>query len=331
MQFSIITPVYNAERYLRQTIESVLAQTCTDWEMVCTDDGSQDASGAILDEYAAKDTRIKVIHQANGGEGAARNAALKVARGDWWVFLDADDLLTPWALKSYAACAERHPAAEMVGLGLCEFKGDGTPEIGALVSEDKHNPIVIDVSKCLSPNTTLQFFVQYAYRRDVVGDQLYTDHYVGADRVFLFGCLLNATTVACDSPTAYQYRRIPTSVTCSRMSLRKVRDGMRYVQDIFKSIEKSRKRLALSAQRELVGHLLECTVFDIYRLVPNDRGAAWRDWFAMLMWLNGIPRGTRWQRMVARVCAYGRFDFLHIIPFLLCWLPLKLKLLGIHR
>ena len=89
--FSIIIPVYNVAQYLRECLDSVLAQTFTDWEAICVDDGSTDESGAILDEYAAKDKRFRVIHQANAGVSAARNAALDEVKGEWICFLDSDD------------------------------------------------------------------------------------------------------------------------------------------------------------------------------------------------------------------------------------------------
>lgn len=80
-ELSVIIPVYNVERYLERCIESVLAQTYTDWEMILVDDGSTDSSGAICDRYAAVDDRIKVFHTANGGQSRARNIALDVIRG----------------------------------------------------------------------------------------------------------------------------------------------------------------------------------------------------------------------------------------------------------
>jgi len=89
---SVLIPVCNGGEYLRQCIDSVLSQKLRDIEVICVDDGSTDSSPAILDGYAAKDTRFKVLHQANAGAGAARNAALDVARGRWLAFLDADDV-----------------------------------------------------------------------------------------------------------------------------------------------------------------------------------------------------------------------------------------------
>lgn len=92
MMFSVIIPVYNAEKYLRPCLDSVLNQSDPDWECICVDDGSSDLSGQILDEYAGRDSRFKVIHQSNGGEGVARNTGLAAATGDWITWLDADDL-----------------------------------------------------------------------------------------------------------------------------------------------------------------------------------------------------------------------------------------------
>lgn len=91
--FFIIIPVYNVAPYLRECLDSVLAQTFTDWECLCVDDGSTDESGAILDEYAQKDPRIRVLHQANAGVSAARNLGLDNVKGEWVLFLDSDDLL----------------------------------------------------------------------------------------------------------------------------------------------------------------------------------------------------------------------------------------------
>ena len=99
---SIIIPVYNAEKYLRQCLDSVINQTYPYWEAILVDDGSSDASPAICDEYAKKDSRFKVVHQANGGASRARNVGLNNANGEWITFLDADDMLKNNALEYYA-------------------------------------------------------------------------------------------------------------------------------------------------------------------------------------------------------------------------------------
>ncbi len=92
---SIIIPVYKVEKYIRRCIESVQNQTYTNLEIILVDDGSPDNCGAICDEYAAKDTRIKVIHKENGGVSSARNAGLKRAQGDYIGWVDSDDSIEP--------------------------------------------------------------------------------------------------------------------------------------------------------------------------------------------------------------------------------------------
>ena len=87
---SVIVPAYNGERHIRQCVESVLAQTLADFELICVNDGSTDGTGSLLDDMAARDDRMRVIHQENKGEGAARNAGLDVARGRYLASLDAD-------------------------------------------------------------------------------------------------------------------------------------------------------------------------------------------------------------------------------------------------
>lgn len=98
-QISIITPVYNVENYIHRCIDSILAQTFSNFELILVDDGSPDRSGAICDEYAARDSRITVIHQENRGQAAARNRALDVARGEYIAFVDSDDWVHPHFLE----------------------------------------------------------------------------------------------------------------------------------------------------------------------------------------------------------------------------------------
>lgn len=90
---SIIVPVYNTAPYLRACLDSVLSQSFTDLEILLVDDGSTDGSGKICDEYAGKDSRVIVLHQENGGVGSARNRGLDHARGEFFVFVDSDDLV----------------------------------------------------------------------------------------------------------------------------------------------------------------------------------------------------------------------------------------------
>lgn len=99
MKFSIIIPVYNVEKYLRECLDSVLNQTFADWNAICVNDGSTDGSAAILEEYGNKDNRFRIISQPNGGLSAARNTGLKAATGEYVLFLDSDDWIEDNALE----------------------------------------------------------------------------------------------------------------------------------------------------------------------------------------------------------------------------------------
>lgn len=99
MSFSIIIPVYNVEKYIRDCLDSVIKQTYSDWEAICINDGSTDGSVEVLEEYSANDSRVIVVSQLNAGTAAARNAGLKIATGDYILFLDSDDWLDANALR----------------------------------------------------------------------------------------------------------------------------------------------------------------------------------------------------------------------------------------
>lgn len=92
---SIIVPVYNVEKYLRECLDSISLLKAVRWEAILVDDGSTDISGQICDEYAKQDSRFRVIHQKNAGVSAARNAGLEAAEGEWIWFVDSDDSINP--------------------------------------------------------------------------------------------------------------------------------------------------------------------------------------------------------------------------------------------
>ena len=95
MKVSVIVPVYNCAPYVERCVRSIMAQTYTDLEIICVDDGSSDNSGKILDSLAEEDSRIRVIHQKNAGVSAARNRGLDIATGELITFVDGDDAIEP--------------------------------------------------------------------------------------------------------------------------------------------------------------------------------------------------------------------------------------------
>ncbi len=123
---SVIVPVYNIAPYLDESLGSATSQTLSDLEVMCVDDGSTDESAALLDEWAARDARVRVIHKPNGGLSSARNAGLDAACGTYVFFLDGDDLLEPDALERICAAFER-TGADVVTFGATCFPDEPTP------------------------------------------------------------------------------------------------------------------------------------------------------------------------------------------------------------
>lgn len=125
MKVSFIVPIYNVEKYLSECVESILAQTYSDFEMLLVDDGSPDNCPALCDDWATKDSRIKTLHKPNGGLSDARNYGLDHAQGDYVVFVDSDDF---WVEKD---CLERlmnvvdaHPECDFIGFNCSYYYSD---------------------------------------------------------------------------------------------------------------------------------------------------------------------------------------------------------------
>ena len=126
MKLSVIVPVYNVEKYLEECVDSLLAQTLGDMEILLVDDGSKDASGAICDRYAADyPDKVKCLHVDNGGQGRARNFALSLARGEYLGFVDSDDWVLPEMYEKLCRRADEM-GADIVACDFLERFEDGT-------------------------------------------------------------------------------------------------------------------------------------------------------------------------------------------------------------
>lgn len=121
-KISIIVPVYNAEAYLNQCVDSILQQGFDDFELLLVDDGSPDNSPAICDEYAEKDNRVKVLHKPNGGVSSARNAALDIAVGEFVVFIDSDDYVDKNYLSGMLDAEKRNRAEGKSTLIITDYQ-----------------------------------------------------------------------------------------------------------------------------------------------------------------------------------------------------------------
>ena len=185
MFLSIIIPIYNAERFISECLESCIHQNIskTDYEIICVNDGSTDHSLQIIQKYASKYDNIKIINQKNGGEGAARNAGLRIARGDYCWFLDADDLMKEDCLSEiHNACIDRK--AEVVVFKSYYFHQE-------LSSDEK----LAIKSGSIQSNQSFSGLWSRVIRRDIIGHTLFREGLpYGADIIFLREILLTLST-----------------------------------------------------------------------------------------------------------------------------------------
>ena len=150
MKVSFILPIYNVERYLSECVESILAQTYRDFEILLVDDGSPDNCPALCDEWTKKDSRIKALHKPNGGLSDARNYGLEHAQGDYVVFVDSDDFwVNKECLQRLMNVVDAHPECDFIGFN-CSYYYSDTKTFNKWVAYDESlsKPIDKDTVLC---------------------------------------------------------------------------------------------------------------------------------------------------------------------------------------
>lgn len=321
--FSILVPVFDVAGYLGECLDSVLAQTFIDWEAVCVDDGSTDGSGAILDGYAARDARFKVIHQENKGVSAARNAALEVACGEWIIFVDADDLLRVDALADIAGIVEVHPEVRQIFFEKCEFNEKEAYAKHSDISEE------IDLSHEIPSCFAGYSFCQCAYRRDLAETLRFRPYTVGEDLLFLCESLASAKKCIVLHCQEYANRIRPGSASRSAVTFHKIRDLADCLADMMAVLDASGKKIGTAFSRERGNGLIEGVPADIMSIGEVNEGESlWAHWFDALGKVRGLGILSPWQRLVARTVFATKSATL---ARLLCVLPHRLKKMGLHR
>lgn len=210
MRFSIIVPVYNSALYLDACISSVKSQSFSNWELVAVDDGSVDESAKMLDEYAASDTRIKVIRKKNAGQFFARQTGINAARGDYILFLDSDDELEPHCLETIASelCAKASDIVLFTATAVIDDERNGK-SIGK-VYDEKHSLSCDWLKEQLISKSTLNSLCLKAFRRSLFfGDDTdYTEFYgkhCGEDKARQLYPLTNAKSAVYIPDALYRY------------------------------------------------------------------------------------------------------------------------------
>ena len=335
MKFSIIIPVYNVAPYLRECLDSVVKAAeqvkvrgeGEQWnvEIICVDDGSTDGSGEILDEYASTFqpsnlSTFKVIHQSNGGEGAARNAALRVAKGEWVVFLDSDDVIKEDLLQFVIEQTTLHPHAEMVTYVAECFGEDSLPDWHPRFSD---KPRLLSVETELPSELAWYGICCFSVKRECLRGLAFRDFKLGADVVFVLQVLLRVKEIVLTKDVKYGYRLVSTSMSHKVRSPALVTDHIRYMRALFRCCADSRKRLGAGFTTKRVNQLVAVIGSELLSGF-NDRTweGAREEWYSALADLKDYDFLSLPQRFVIRGLLIARC---RLAVALLCAVPLRLK------
>ena len=238
-KLSVIVPVFNVEQYLSECIDSILAQTMCDFELILIDDGSPDRCGEICDNYAQLDSRIIVIHQKNQGVSAARNAGLEIAKGEYIGFVDPDDMIKEdmyQVLIDTAICNN----VDLVACGVSRMKEDNLLGKDELTYESEYNTQLELLKELFGmPNKLVGAVWNKIYKsKKIMNVRFKPGVTMGEDLLFLFDSFCELSSGIKISQALYIIRERASSVTRSND-----------IKKIYENIGKSRYELLKKARR----------------------------------------------------------------------------------
>ncbi len=204
---SVIVPIYNTEKYLPKCLDSILAQTHTNWEAILVNDGSTDDSGEICDEYARNDRRITVVHQENAGVSSARNRGIEMAKGEWLTFIDADDYIENVYLEILTKQIDRENNVLIIqGLKQINSKREEIKKIEFPTLTLQNN----EIEKAFSRMSIYEngYSVAKLYNRDVVNKyniKFKKDISYSEDMIFMLEYILHCNNIKFIEGAYYNY------------------------------------------------------------------------------------------------------------------------------
>ena len=332
-RFSIVLPAYNVAPWVRECIGSVVAAAGTIHcvEILCVDDGSADDTLKILyhcqNEFSRlENLRICIYNQENRGVASARNVALENATGEWLLFLDGDDLLSPTLFDQLEECLKVNSHVEMLRFGQCDFRDEKKPW-------EKHRDQMIcyqyiPEKECLSQAILGPGFTSYAYRRSVVADVRFPDYVLGEDRTFLVRCLVKIVHLVDSGVIGYWARIRSGSATRSSLTVRKVHDRIAYRAEMLSRLDKAHKYVNPKVYRILLNGLFELCSYSIMQLARESRDDLWTCWFKAIDEVENCQIKSSWRRFVWEMIHWSHS---RLVAWVLCVCPYKCKLMGFHR
>ena len=271
INISIIVPIYKVEEYLCRCVDSLLKQSYEDFELILVDDGSPDNCGRICDEYAALDSRVRVVHKPNGGLSDARNAGMEIARGEYIAFVDSDD----WVTENYL---ERLLSAMIeTGADICEcgiLRTGGEAHIPPI---EDIAPVVFSTADAMEQLIHDGAFHQHVwnklYRRDVIADILFPKGKTNEDEFWTYQIFGNAAKISKIPDVLYCYFQRPGSIMGESYSLKRL-DGLEAKLQRQAYINSRFPQLSLQAKLNLFGSCIYAGQMSLIHLSGAQRAAA---------------------------------------------------------
>lgn len=235
-KISVIVPAYNIENYLTQTLDSILAQTYRNLEVIVVNDGSRDSTGSIIDRYAAKDNRVRAIHKENGGVTSARLRGVKEATGDWIGFVDGDDRIDPDMFERLLENALRADA-DISHCGYRMVFPDGHVDFyyntGRLVLQDKITGLKDLVSgEFVEPGLWNKLFHKQLFHSLQLGEAIPADIKINEDLLMNYCLFKEANSAVFEDFCPYQYILRKGSAATSQINVNKLYDPLRVLHII---------------------------------------------------------------------------------------------------
>lgn len=248
---SIIVPIYNVEQYLERCIRSIVNQTYSNLEIILVDDGSPDNCPQICDEWAKKDSRIKVIHKENGGLSDARNAGMQIATGDLIGFVDSDDWIHPQMYEKLFVSMEQQDA----DIAACQFiKRTSLTQSDFELSDINENQIVYDTEEALKElildGKVKQVVWNKLYKKELIQDIWFEVGKYNEDEFWTYQIIAKASRVATMDYVGYYYFQRSDSIIGERYSLKRL-DGLEGKEKRFEFIKKYYPSLESTARLNL--------------------------------------------------------------------------------
>lgn len=275
---SVIVPIYKVELYIRKCIDSIINQTYQNLEIILVDDGSPDRCPDICDEYAQKDSRIKVIHKQNGGLSDARNAGLDIAKGEYIVFLDSDDLLSLSAMDSIFNAIKSYSHPDLIMNRYQYFTDDICYSIECAFKYDTKLLSDLSADKVFEHCLSLSGFIctawmlVYKTRYIQINGFRFVKDLLHEDEQWTPRLMLNATSIGFNNEVLYCYRKNRPNSIIGTMNIQKSFDKLFIIDNLMAEAEKSSySKLAKDLLKRRCGDLYTSILYELedYRKVGH--------------------------------------------------------------